>query len=136
MLRVKRVKAGKPNAKTKSGGAPKNFAEYVATVPEHVRGRLKQMRATIRSAVPRQATETISYGIPAFERDGMVVWFAAFSKHCSLFPTAAIVEAFRKELKGLSTTKGTVHFPNEKPLPIGLIKRMVKARVAQMESKK
>jgi uncharacterized protein YdhG (YjbR/CyaY superfamily) len=94
------------------------------------------MRAAIRSAVPPEATETISYRIPAFKYNGVLVWFAAFSNHCSLFPTAAVIEAFKKELKGFSTSKGTIHFPMDKPLPIALIKKMVKARVAQNESKK
>ena len=64
------------------------------------------------------------------------MWFAAFSNHCSLFPTAAVVEAFKDELKGFSTSKGTFHFPIDKPLPIALVKKLVKARVAQVESKK
>jgi len=94
------------------------------------------MRAAIRSAAPPDATESISYGIPAFKHNGVLVWFAAFSNHCSLFPTAAIIEAFKKELKGFSTSKGTVQFPTAKPLPTALIKKLVKARVARLESKK
>ncbi len=64
------------------------------------------------------------------------MWFAAFSDHCSLFPTAAVIEKFKNELKAYSTSKGTIHFPTDKPLPIALIKKLVKARVAQIESKK
>jgi uncharacterized protein YdhG (YjbR/CyaY superfamily) len=94
------------------------------------------MRATIRSVVPPTATETISYRIPAFKTDRVLVWFAAFSDHCSLFPTAAVIEAFRSDLKRFSTSKGTIHFPTNKPLPTALIKKLVKARVAQCESKK
>ena len=90
----------------------------------------------IRSAAPPEATETISYGMPAFKYKGVLVWFAAFSKHCSLFPTASVVEAFKNELKGFSTSKGTIHFPADKPLPTALVKRLVKARVAQNEHKK
>ena len=93
------------------------------------------MRAVIRSAVPREARETISYGIPAFKHRGILVWFAAFSDHCSLFPTAAVIEAFQKELKTLQTSKGTIHFPLNRPLPVALIKKIVKARVAQLEAK-
>lgn len=93
------------------------------------------MRAAIRSALPRETTETISYGIPAFKHHRILVWFAAFSDHCSLFPTAAVIEAFKKELKGFSTSKGTIHFPLNKPLPVALIKKIVKARVAQLEAK-
>jgi uncharacterized protein YdhG (YjbR/CyaY superfamily) len=64
------------------------------------------------------------------------MWFAAFSDHCSLFPTAAVVEMFKNELKSFRTSKGTVHFPVDKPLPTALLKRMVKARIAQNEGKK
>ena len=97
---------------------------------------LSKMRVTIQSVVPREATETISYGIPAFRYKGVLVWFAAFSNHCSLFPTASVVEAFKNELKGFSTSKGTIQFPTDKPLPTALVKKMVKARVAQNEGKK
>jgi uncharacterized protein YdhG (YjbR/CyaY superfamily) len=97
---------------------------------------LNQIRAAIRSAAPPEATETISYRIPAFRYKEMVVWFAAFSDHCSLFPTAAVIEAFKSELKGFSTSKGTIHFPTDRPLPAALVKKLVKARVAQIESKK
>ena len=64
------------------------------------------------------------------------MWFAAFSNHCSFFPTAAVIEAFKDELKSFSTSKGTIHFPTDKPLPTALIKKLVKARVAQVENKK
>ncbi len=97
---------------------------------------LQKMRAAIRSAVPAEATETISYRIPAFKYSkGVLVWFAAFSDHCSLFPTAAVIETYKNELKAFSTSKGTVHFPIDKPLPIALIKKLVKTRVTQNDSK-
>jgi uncharacterized protein YdhG (YjbR/CyaY superfamily) len=74
--------------------------------------------------------------MPAFKHKEVLVWFAAFSDHCSLFPTAAVIEEFRNDLKGFSTSKGTIHFPTDKPLPTALVKKLVKARVAQVESKK
>jgi uncharacterized protein YdhG (YjbR/CyaY superfamily) len=121
-------------AKTSSG--PKNFEEYAAQLREpDALDHLIKMRAAIRSVVPKEATETISYRIPAFRHKGILVWFAAFAEHCSLFPTAAIVEAFKNDLKNYSTSKGTIHFPNDKPLPIALIKKMVRARVKQNQSK-
>jgi len=86
--------------------------------------------------MPADATEAISYGIPAFKYKGSLVWYAAFSNHCSLFPTASVLEAFKNELKGFSTSKGTIHFPTDKPLPTALVKKLVRARVAQNESKK
>jgi len=97
---------------------------------------LKKMRAAIRSAVPDEATETISYQIPAFKHNGVLVWYAAFANHCSLFPGGSVLEAFKDELADFKTSKGTIQFPIDKPLPIALIKRIVKARVAQMKGKK
>jgi uncharacterized protein YdhG (YjbR/CyaY superfamily) len=122
--------------KTSAAAAPKNTDEYLASVPEPARNTLKRIRATIRSVVPPEATEAISYGMPAFKYKGTLVWFAAFSNHCSLFPTASVIEAFKDELKGFSTSKGTIQFPTDKPLPTALVKKLVKARIAQVEGKK
>jgi uncharacterized protein YdhG (YjbR/CyaY superfamily) len=133
---MKKGKAGKRGSAGKGGGAPKSVDEYFASVPEPARSTLGKMRAAIRSAVPAEATETISYRMPAFKHKGVLVWFAAFSDHCSLFPTAAVIEEFRNDLKGFYTSKGTIHFPTDKPLPTALVKKLVKARVAQVESKK
>lgn len=130
------VKKTNHKAAAKRSGAAKSIDEYLARVPEPGRGTLEKIRAAIRSAAPAGATEIISYGIPAFKYKGVLVWFAAFSKHCSLFPTAAVIERFRNELKRYEISKGTIQFPLNRPLPAGLVKRMVKARVAQMESKK
>ena len=136
MARMKEVKSGNRSSAAKGSGAPKNVDEYLAGVPEPARSTLNKIRAAIRSAVPPEATEAISYGIPAFKYKGVLVWFAAFSNHCSLFPTASVVQAFKNELKGFPTSKGTIHFPTDKPLPTALVKKLVKARVAQNESKK
>jgi uncharacterized protein YdhG (YjbR/CyaY superfamily) len=133
---MKKVKSGNRRSGAKGNGAPKNVDEYLAGVPEPARGTLNKIRAAIRSAVPPETTEAISYGIPTFKYKGPLVWFAAFSNHCSLFPTASVIEAFKNELKGFSTSKGTIHFPTDTPLPTALVKRLVKARVAQNESKK
>jgi uncharacterized protein YdhG (YjbR/CyaY superfamily) len=136
MTRMKRVKSGGRSAPAKGKNAPKDVDEYLAGIPEPARSTLHMMRAAIRSAVPPEATETISYRIPAIKHKGVLVWFAAFSNHCSLFPTASVIKAFKNELKGFSTSTGTVHFPTDKPLPTALIKKLVKARVSQNESKK
>jgi len=133
---MKKAKSGNRSSAAKGKSAPKNVDAYLAGVPEPARSTLTKMRAAIRSAVPPGATETISYGMPAFKHKGVLVWFAAFSKHCSLFPTASVIEAFQNELKGFSTSKGTIHFPTDKPLPTALVKKLVKTRVAQIESKK
>ncbi|HXN25053.1 MAG TPA: DUF1801 domain-containing protein [Candidatus Dormibacteraeota bacterium] len=133
---MKKVKSGNRSSAAKGNGAPKNVDAYLAGVPEPARSTLNKIRAAIRSAVPPGATETISYGIPAFKYKGVLMWFAAFSNHCSLFPTASVVEAFKNELKGFSTSKGTIQFPTDKPLPTALVKKLVEARIAQNESKK
>jgi uncharacterized protein YdhG (YjbR/CyaY superfamily) len=117
-------------AKGSRGGAPKSVDDYIARVEGPARRALREMRAAIRSALPREASEVISYGIPAFQRRVVLVWYGAFADHCSLFPTAAVIEAFRIELAGYRTSKGTIHFPTGKRLPIALIKKIVKARVA------
>ena len=133
---MRKVKSGNRSSAAKGKGAPKNVDEYLAGVPEPARGTLNRIRAVIRSAMPADAAEAISYGIPAFKYKGSLVWYAAFSNHCSLFPTASVLEAFKNELKGFSTSKGTIHFPTDKPLPTALVKKLVRARVAQNESKK
>jgi uncharacterized protein YdhG (YjbR/CyaY superfamily) len=133
---MKKTNSANRSSAAKPTRASKNIDEYLAGVPEPARSALNKMRAAIRSAVPPEATETISYGIPAVKNKGVLVWFAAFSNHCSLFPTAAVIEKFKNELKGYSTSKGTIHFPTNKPLPIALIKKLVKTRVAQIENKK
>jgi uncharacterized protein YdhG (YjbR/CyaY superfamily) len=133
---MRKVKSGKRSSAAKSNAVPKDVEEYVASVPEPVRSTFNKLRAAIRFAVPAEATEVISYRIPAFKHKRVLVWFAAFSNHCSLFPTAAVIEAFKDELKGFSTSKGTIHFPTDKPLPTALIKRLVKARVALDQGKK
>ena len=129
-------KSAKRGSVAKNKGTPKTVDEYFAAVPEPGRSALNKIRAAIRSVVPPEAIEIISYKIPAFKHKRILVWYAAFSNHCSLFPTAAVVEAFKDELKGFSTSKGTIHFPTDKPMPVALIKKLVKARVAQNERKK
>ena len=132
---MKKGKVAGRRSVAKAMGAPKNVDEYFSRLAEPARSTLNKMRATIRSVVPPAATETISYGIPAVKHNKVLVWFAGFSDHCSLFPTASVIESFKNELKGFSTSKGTIHFPIDKPLPTALIKKLVKARVAQSESK-
>jgi uncharacterized protein YdhG (YjbR/CyaY superfamily) len=116
---------------------PKTVEEYLAGVPEPARSTLQKVRATIRAAVPTEATEAISYGIPTFKYEGSLVAFGAFSKHCSLFPMSmAVIETFSDELKGFLASKGTIHFPLDRPLPVGLLRKIVKARLAEKATKK
>ncbi|MGH9497485.1 MAG: iron chaperone [Candidatus Sulfotelmatobacter sp.] len=116
----------------RSGKAPKTVDDYLAGVPEPAASTLKHIRAVIRSVVPKETTEVISYGIPMFKLNGMLVGYAAFAKHCSLFPTGSgVIEQFAKDLKGYSINKGTIRFQPDKPLPDALIKKIVRARVKE-----
>jgi len=115
-----RVSAAKGSAPTPT---PKTVDDYLAVVPEPARSTLQRMRTAIRSAAPAETTETISYRIPAFNYKGPLVWFAAFSNHCSFFPTASVIKAYENELKGYKTSKGTIQFPVDKPLPTALVKK-------------
>jgi uncharacterized protein YdhG (YjbR/CyaY superfamily) len=104
---------------------------YMERVPEPARGTLEKVRAMIRAAAPKDATEAISYKIPSFQYKGALVWYAAFKNHCSFFPMdLSLLEEFGEELKDYKTSKGTIRFPVDKPLPKKLVTRIVKARVA------
>jgi len=121
----------------KTNISPTNVDEYLAAVPEPARSTLNRVRAAIRSAVPAEATEVISYGMPTFRYKGPLLGFAAFSNHCGLYPmNPGIIEAFKHELKDFPTSKGTIRFPVDKPLPVPLIRKLVKARIAENERKK
>ena len=109
---------------------------YLARVPEPARTTLEKMRAMIKVAAPKDATEAISYGIPSFEYKGALVWYAAFKKHCSFFPMDhSLEEEFAEELKKYKTSKGTIQFPVDEPLPKSLVTRIVKTRVALNKAK-
>ena len=115
---------------------PKDIDEYLTGVPEPARTTLSKVRAAIRSAVPPEATEAITYRMPTFKYKGSLLAFGAFKNHCSLFPMSlAVVAAFKNELKDFPTSKGTIHFPLDKPLPAALLKKIVKARIAQNEER-
>src|SRR5256885_11495624 len=128
---MKKAHSGNRSSVTKPNSAPRNVDEYLAGVPEPARSALNKVQETIRSVMPPESTEVISYRIPAFKHNRVLVWYAAFSNHCSLFPTASVIAAFKHELKDFSTSKGTIQFPLDRPMPIALIKKIVKARVAQ-----
>jgi len=105
--------------------AAKNFDDYFQDFPPEVRQRLEDMRSTIHSAAP-QAVEAISYAIPTFKHKGKnLVHFAAFAKHVGFYPGARALEVFAPELQGYKTSKGTVQFPHDRPLPLELVTRMV-----------
>jgi uncharacterized protein YdhG (YjbR/CyaY superfamily) len=111
--------------------------QYLAGVPEPARTTLSKVRAIIQAVVPHETSESISYGVPTFKYKGGLVGFAAFAEHCSLFVmNPSVMHAFTDELKAFSTSKGTIRFPVDKPLPTALLKKLVKARIAQNEQKK
>ena len=129
------MKKAKKKSGIQDGGKPKTVHEYLARVPEPARGTLNKIREAIKAAAPKDATETISYGIPAFRHKEVLIWFAAFADHCSLFPTGAMIEEFKSDLADYTISKGTIQFPLNKPLPSSLVKKMVKARVAYIAAK-
>ena len=120
------------NAKSIDGLA--GVDAYLAQVPEPAQSTLQKVRATIRSVVPPEATEGLSYGMPAFRYKGPLVAYAAFKDHCSFFPMqASLIDEMKDELKNYRTSKGTLQFPLDKPLPAALLKKMVKLRAAENE---
>jgi uncharacterized protein YdhG (YjbR/CyaY superfamily) len=133
---TKKAASRKPRPSAKSDDGSKDVDKYLAAVSEPARSTLNTIRATIRSTVPPEATEGISYGIPVFKYKGALVWFAAFSKHCSFFPGSLAVAAFKNELKDYQTSKGTIRFPVDKPLSATLVGKLVKARIAENERRK
>ena len=118
--------------KVKSGATPQTVDDYLAALPEEARATLEKLRKTIKAVAPK-ATEVISYQMPMYKQHGMLVGFAAFNDHCSFFPGANPVATFKNELKAYKTSKGTIRFPIGKPLPAALVKKLVKARIAENE---
>jgi uncharacterized protein YdhG (YjbR/CyaY superfamily) len=113
----------------------KTIDEYIATFPKNVQTILQELRQAIHEEAP-QAEEAISYSMPAFKQNGVLVYFAAFKSHIGFFPTASGVEAFKEKLVKYQTSKGTIRFPLDEPIPLDLIKEIVLFRVKQNERKK
>jgi uncharacterized protein YdhG (YjbR/CyaY superfamily) len=112
-----------------------NVDAYLAALPQEVRVTLQKLRKTIKAAAPK-AEETISYQMPCFKYFGPLVFFAAFKNHCSFFPgSKAILSTFKDELKSYRTSAGTIQFSVEKPLPTTLVRRIIKARLAENETR-
>ncbi|HEY2857300.1 MAG TPA: DUF1801 domain-containing protein [Terracidiphilus sp.] len=125
MKRVKVTGDGKADVET-----------HLSEIPEPARATLEKVRSAIRAAAPKDAIEELTYGMPSFRYKGSLVAYANFKNHCSFFPmSASLIDDFADDLKGYRTSKGTLQFPQDKPLPAALVKKMVKARVAQNEAK-
>jgi uncharacterized protein YdhG (YjbR/CyaY superfamily) len=120
--------------RTMKANTPRDAEDYLARIPAIQRKALEQLRRTIKSIVP-DAVEVISYQIPTFKLNGrMLVSYAAFNEHCSFFPGAGPVAAHEDELKSFVTSKGTVRFTPEKPLPVALVKKLVRTRIKLNEA--
>lgn len=112
----------------------KDIDEYIASQPKNVQEILQELRKVIRESSP-EAEETISYGMPAFKLNGILVYFAAHKNHIGFYPTSSGIAAFSKELSSYEYSKGTVKFPFDKPIPMLLIKKIVKFKVKENKSK-
>jgi uncharacterized protein YdhG (YjbR/CyaY superfamily) len=115
-------------------GKPKTIDEYLAKLSDDKRAALEKLRKTIRAVAPK-AEECISYQIPSFRLNGMLVGFGATAKHCAFYLlSSSTVEAHKAELEGYDTSKGTIRFQPDKPLPAALVRKLVKARIAENRS--
>jgi uncharacterized protein YdhG (YjbR/CyaY superfamily) len=113
-----------------NGKQPKTIDDYISRFPEDVQVVLEKVRTTIKKAAPK-AEEIISYQMPAFRQNGNLVYFAGWKDHISFYPVSSAIKAFEKELTPYEPSKGTVKFPIDKRMPLGLISRMVKFRVKE-----
>ncbi|NCT93507.1 MAG: DUF1801 domain-containing protein [Chitinophagaceae bacterium] len=118
----------------KQGKVAATVDAYIASFPEATQALLNQMRKAILQAAPK-AQEQISYMMPAYKLDGVLVYFGGYAKHIGFYPTGSAIQSFKDELTTYHTSKGTVQFPLDKKLPIGLIKRMVQFRVQENTDK-
>ncbi len=114
---------------------PKNTAEYIAGFPKEIQVVLEKLHTTIQKAAPT-ANEKIGYGIPTFTLEGNLVHFAAYKNHIGFYPAPSGIKAFEKELSNYEGAKGSIKFPIDKPLPFGLISKIVKFRVKENLEKK
>jgi len=113
---------------------PKTVDEYLDKLSADVRTVLEKLRTTIKTTAPK-AEEVISYGMPGYKYQGPLVYFAAFNNHCSFFPGSSQVIKLYDELKSFKTAKGTIQFTTDKPLPAGIVKKIVKARMQENEAR-
>ena len=126
----------RPRWRSKKGSPPKDIDEYLAGLPEPYRAALEDLRRNIKAAVP-QAIEAISYGLPTFKQNGGLVAFSATESHCSFhLMSPSVMAAHKKQITEFSTTPATIHFQPDRPLPASLVKRLVRARVAENNRKK
>ncbi len=113
----------------------KNIASYIKQWPSSVQDKLRAIRLLIRGLAPK-AEEAIKYGIPTFVLNGNLVHFAAFKNHIGFFPTSSGIATFKQALKKYDTAQGTIRFPLDEPLPLPLIKKIVKFRINENRLRK
>jgi uncharacterized protein YdhG (YjbR/CyaY superfamily) len=122
--------------KSTRAGVPATVDQYLGSLPRKQREVLMKLRTTIRAAAPK-AEELISYRMPMFKHAGQLVAFAAFAEHVSFFVMSpAVMRAHAKELKGYDTSAGTIRFAPDEPLPASLVRKLVRARIAENEVKR
>jgi uncharacterized protein YdhG (YjbR/CyaY superfamily) len=116
-------------------GSPSDVDDYLAAVPERPRAALQKLRETIRAAAPK-ATERIGYGIPMFYQQGPLVGLGASKNHCSFYVMSpAVMDSHKDELTAYDTSKGTIRFPADSPLPAALVRKLVDARIEENDRK-
>lgn len=108
----------------------KTVNEYISAFPENTRELLEELRKTIKQTAPK-AEEVISYNMPGYKQNGMLVWFAAYKKHIGFYPSSSPIRVFKDELAGYKTSKGAIQFPIEKGIPAALVKKIVKFRIKE-----
>ena len=115
--------------------APKDVDSYIASAPKEVQSKLKEIRAAVKKTAPT-AVERISYGMPYYDYNGRLAYFAFAKAHIGLYIPTPVVEEHQSELKDYQTSKATVRFPLDKKLPLALIKKLVKARMKKNNKRK
>jgi uncharacterized protein YdhG (YjbR/CyaY superfamily) len=114
---------------------PQTIDEYIADFPGKIQTILQEIRKAIHEVAP-EAKEGVSYNMPAFKQNEVLVWFAAFKNHIGFFPKSTAIEAFKERLTPYKTSKGTIQFPLDQPIPLLLIKEMVRYRIKEVRNKK
>ena len=110
---------------------PNNIDEYISNFPNDIQQILLQIRTTIKNAAP-ESQEVISYCMPAFKQNGILVYFAAFKNHIGFYPTVSGIRAFQDQFQGFKFSKGSIQFPINKPIPFDLITEIVKFRLNEI----
>jgi len=130
------MKYAKSKAAAPAGSEESKIEDYLEAAAEPARGMLEAIRKLVRAAVPAEATEVFSYGMPGFRYKGALLWYGAFKSHVGFFPgSPPMIQSLAEDLKGYKTSKGTIQFPFGKPVPVALVKKIVKLRVAENEAR-